>query len=140
MPDETPEPRRLNCSSRQLALYAAARMLDKGGEDVAVLALVPGTRIFDYIVLASGRSERQTTTLAAEVYHFCKRHQIPHRPVEGAQGWRVVDCFDVVVHAFTEEQRAYYDLDHLWSDAETLDLARELPLLPPVDDDEDTAG
>lgn len=129
----SPAPSDSSPTSRQLALHAARCMLDKGGEAVTVLALPEGLRIFDFVVLGNGRSERQTATLADEVYHFCKRHQISHQPVEGAQGWRVVDCFDVIVHAFTTEQREYYDLDNLWPDARSLDLEAELAQLPRLD-------
>lgn len=29
-------------------------------------------------------------------------------------GWIVSDCVDVIVHLFSPEARAYYDLDGLW--------------------------
>lgn len=119
--------------SKHIAVNAARRMLDKGGEDVVVLALPPGQAIFDYVVLGNGRSERQTATLAAEVYHFCKRHQLAHHPVEGESGWRVVDCYDVIAHAFTEEARQRYNLDRLWSEAEPLDLEAEFAAIPDPD-------
>jgi ribosome-associated protein len=32
-------------------------------------------------------------------------------------GWMVLDYGIVVVHAFTEEQRRFYDLERLWADA-----------------------
>ena len=121
---------------RLLALYAARCMRDKGGEQIAVLALPPGRALFDFVVIAEGRSERQTATLASEVYHFCKRHQIHHQPVEGAVGWRVVDCFDVIVHAMLAPMRSYYALDELWKDAESLeDLESLLDALPSLDDE-----
>ena len=135
-PDHPKTP--LELTSRELALHAARCMSNKGGEEIVVLELPEGLRIFDYVVIANGRSERQAGTLAAEVYHFCKRHHIHHQPVEGEQGWRVVDCFDVIVHAFTDDQRAYYDLERLWPEATQLDVEAELERLPVVDEPDPT--
>ncbi|MFW5750651.1 MAG: ribosome silencing factor [Planctomycetota bacterium] len=118
----------------ELALHAARQMLDKGAEDLVVLHLPPSTGApFDYVVIANGRSERQAATLVAEVYHFCKRHDIKHLPVEGDAGWRVIDCMDVVAHAFVPETRAYYALEDLWPEAEPVDYAAALADLPDPD-------
>ena len=59
--------------------------------------------LYDYVVVATGRGERQTKTLADEVYHFCKRWSIAHFPTEGDKGWHLIDCHQVICHAFTEE-------------------------------------
>ena len=119
---------------RELALHAARKMLDKGAEDLLVLQVPEHQRaLFDYVVIANGRSERQARTLGDEVYHFCKRHQIEHFPPEGEAGWRVVDCHEVVVHAFTPELRAHYRIEALWPDAVAVDVDAELAALPDPD-------
>ncbi|MHC5068674.1 MAG: ribosome silencing factor [Planctomycetota bacterium] len=119
---------------RELALHAARAMLDKGAEDLIVLHLNEEQRgLFEYVVIANGRSERQARTLADEVYHLCKRQGIPYFPPEGDAGWRVVDCHEVVAHAFTPELRAFYRLDELWADAERIDVEAELAALAPLD-------
>ena len=124
----------MDISPRDLALHAARLMLAKGGEDLVVLHLPDEQRgLFEYVVIANGRSERQARTLADEVYHFCKRQQVPRFPPEGDAGWRVVDCHDVVVHSFTPELRAFYRLDELWSEAERIDYEAELTDLPDLD-------
>jgi len=111
--------------SRQLAIQAARCAYEKGGEDIAILAL-PAGAVFDYVVIANGRSERQAATLVDELYHYCKRHGIPHAGVEGEVGWRLLDCYEVVMHAFVPEARARYDLEGLWPEAERLDVDRAL--------------
>ncbi len=44
------------------------------------------------------------------------------REGEAGAGWWLLDFFDVVVHVFGEEERAYYDLERLWSDAPRLEV------------------
>lgn len=113
-------------SSRELALHAARLALDKGGEDLRVLELPNGHGVFDYALLVTGRSDRQVHAIVDEIYHFCKRHKVSRHPVEGESGWMLIDCIDVVVHAFSEEKRELYALDRLWPRAKDVKYEREL--------------
>ena len=124
----------METSPHDLALHAARKMLAKGAEDLVVLHLPPAQRSsFDYVVIANGRSERQAKTLVDEVYHFCKRHDIDHFPAEGEAGWRLIDCHEVVVHAFVPELREHYRIEELWPDAERVDVEAGLEHLPDPD-------
>lgn len=120
-------------TTRDLALYAAKCCLDKGAEDVRVIDLPDGTAIYDLVVLASARSDRQAHACVEEVYQFCKKYQVPRSPVEGDAGWMLIDCMDVVVHVLTSEERARYDLDHLWIHGKDLDVERAVKALPDPD-------
>jgi ribosome-associated protein len=124
----------MEMTSRELALHAARKMLDKGAEELVVLHLPEAQRLnFDYVVIANGRSERQARTLVDEVYHFCKRHNVEHFPAEGEAGWRLIDCHEVVVHAFLPELREHYRIEALWPAAEAIDVAAGLAELPDPD-------
>jgi ribosome-associated protein len=125
---------------RELALHCARIALDKGGQDVRVMALPPGAALFDYVVLAGARSDRQTTTIADEVHRFCKRWKLGHHPVEGETGWMLVDCLDVVVHALTDEMRSRYAIDSLWKAARDLDVEAEVRKLPKLPEPETAAA
>ena len=114
-----------------LACHAASLCEGKSAEAVSVLRLPAGGE-FEFVVLATARSERQAYTLVDEVYGFCKKQHIPHRPVEGEAGWYLIDCFQVVVHALGEEQRAFYNFEKLWKKAETVDWRAELARLPAI--------
>ena len=106
---------------RQLALHAARLASDKGGDAIRILQLPAASgQPFDFAVLATARSDRQTNAIVEEIYHFCKRHGVARMPVEGESGWMLIDCYDVVVHAMTEEVRQHYQIDTLWP------LARDL--------------
>jgi ribosome-associated protein len=113
-------------SARELALHAARIALDKGGEQLRLLAFPPGDAVFDYCLLVNGRSDRQVHAIVDEIYHFCKRHHIPRMPIEGEVGWMLIDCIDVVVHAFNDEKRDLYRLDNLWPTASEVDVPAEL--------------
>ena len=39
---------------------------------------------------------------------------------ESSSGWILMDYRDIVVHLFTKEQREYYDLEKIWSDAKKI--------------------
>ena len=111
------------------ACHAASLCAGKSAENVTVLRLPPGGE-FTFVVLATARSERQAYTLVDEVFGFCKKRKIAHKPVEGEAGWYLIDCHSVVVHALGEEQRAFYNFEKLWKKAETVDWEAELAKLP----------
>jgi ribosome-associated protein len=119
--------------TRALALYAAKCCSDKGAEDIRVIELPDGTAIYDYIVLATANSDRQTHACVDEVYHFCKKHDVPRHPVEGSAGWMLIDCLDVVVHVLIREERERYELDQLWGHGTDIDAEAEVKLLPDPD-------
>lgn len=70
-------------------------------------------------MLVSAGSERQLGTIAEEVEYAVKQagRQVLRREGTKESGWMLLDFGDVVVHAFTEEQRRFYGLERLWSDA-----------------------
>jgi ribosome-associated protein len=70
-------------------------------------------------VLCSASNERQLDTVVEEIAMRLKRDGRAPRRREGEKetGWMLLDYGDIVVHAFTEEQRLYYGLERLWSDA-----------------------
>jgi ribosome-associated protein len=74
----------------------------------------------DYFVIGSTISDRQAKAVVAGVKEEVTR-SLGARPLhiegESASGWILMDYGGVVVHLFTPEMRAYYDLEGLWRDA-----------------------
>ena len=35
-------------------------------------------------------------------------------------GWILLDYYDIIIHVFSEKERAFYDLDHIWRDGALL--------------------
>jgi ribosome-associated protein len=78
--------------------------------------------ITDYFVIASASNDRLLGTVVDEVQFRLKTvGGVAPRRREGQKetGWMLLDYGMLVVHVFTEEQRAFYDLERLWSDAPT---------------------
>ena len=74
--------------------------------------------IADYLVLASGRSDKQTQAIAESVRQGLKKFG-KALDIEGMKegNWIVIDYGDVIVHVFQEEVRRHYNLDELWAAA-----------------------
>jgi ribosome-associated protein len=106
--------------SRAIALAAASAARDKQAADVVVLDVAELLSITDFFVICSASSSRQLKTVIEAVEERV-RDEVGLKPVrregEADAGWWLLDYVDVVVHVFGEEQRAYYDLERLWSDA-----------------------
>jgi ribosome-associated protein len=95
---------------------------DKIAEDIVLLDIQKVTVIADYFVICSGTSNRMLDALAEAVRDQLREmHKLKGR-VEGLpqNGWLLVDYGDVVVHIFSTEQRAYYQLEELWAEGRTL--------------------
>ena len=106
--------------SRSIALAATEAARDKQAADVVVLDVAELLSITDYFVICSASSGRQLKTVIEAVEERV-RDELDLRPTrrEGDTdaGWLLLDYVDVVVHVFGEDERAYYDLERLWSDA-----------------------
>ena len=109
-----------NKESEVLARLAAQALDAKKGEDVRILDLrnVHGAPA-EFFVIASGNVPSHVSALSDTVFETIKKATglNPHK-VEGYQNaeWILMDYFDVVVHIFQKEKRAFYRLDELWSD------------------------
>jgi ribosome-associated protein len=90
-----------------------------------ILDLRKLTPMFDYFVLATGRSRRQLHAMAEEIDHTLEEDLGDRRL--GREGyedsrWILLDYGDVVIHLFDEQTRRFYDLEGLWGTAKRVDL------------------
>ena len=87
---------------------------------VADLTKIEGT-ICRYFIICQGNSPTQVDAIADSVSDLC-RERLKEKPAhvvgrENSQ-WVAMDYGDVLVHIFLPDVREYYDLEHLWEDAE----------------------
>jgi ribosome-associated protein len=101
-------------------LAAAEAAADKKADRIVILDVSQLLVITDFFVISSGNTERQVRTIAEAVEEqVAKRHHLrPYRREgERESRWVLLDYVDFVVHVFHVEERDYYDLERLWSDA-----------------------
>ena len=109
-------PDRSKASSALLALARHSLDEDKA-ENVVVIDLKGKSAFADYMVIASGRSNRQVVAIAEHLADRLKQAGYGYIPVEGKQtgDWVLIDGGDVVVHVFRPEPRAFYALEKMWA-------------------------
>jgi len=100
---------------KQLVIHA---LEDVKGVDIIALDVRGKTSITDYMVIASGRSDRQVKSLAQNVIDKAREQGLVLLGVEGEREgeWVVVDLGEVVAHIFIPEKRDFYNLEKLWGD------------------------
>lgn len=79
-----------------------------------------------YFVICTGGSPQQVDAIADSVEEFARK-QAQEKPsaIAGRTNgqWVAMDYGTVMVHIFLEEAREYYDLEHLWDDAQITEIA-----------------
>jgi ribosome-associated protein len=109
-----------NPAAKSLAHKVATLILDRKASDVVILDVRGIASYADYVVIASGDSDRQVSALAEHVQTKLKQDDgvapIGSEGTETGQ-WVLLDFGDVVTHLFFNEVRAHYDLEGLWADA-----------------------
>ena len=110
---------------RELALKIAEAGLDKKAGKIEIIDVRGKVDYTDYVVVMSGRSDRQVAAIARGIEEDLK-HKYGARcsGVEGLpQGnWVLLDFGDVVAHIFHQDTRGYYDLEALWLDADRVEF------------------
>ena len=115
-------------SEKEMIAIIVKALDGKKGKDLKVLRTADQTTLADYFIICSGSSNTQVRALADAVEEaMSKAGEEPHH-IEGHRDgqWTLMDYSCVVIHIFTEEGRAFYDLERLWSDARPVDVSQYL--------------
>ncbi|RYG84120.1 ribosome silencing factor [bacterium] len=93
--------------------------LEKKAVGLEILDVAGKVDYADFLVVMTGRSDRQVAALAQGIEDALQRKGKRALSVEGLPhaNWVLMDYGDVVVHVFQDEARSLYDIEGLWMDA-----------------------
>jgi ribosome-associated protein len=107
-----------NGNGSDLLLKDVMAWLDEAkAEKMVSINLAGKSSLGDYMVIATGRSDRHVGAIAEQLRKKLKDRGIERVRVEGLEAcdWVLVDAGDIIVHVFREEVREFYNLEKMWS-------------------------
>lgn len=113
-------------ATRAAAIEIARILSDDRCEDIIVVDVRGLTTVSDFLVIASGTSDRQMSSSADDAAEVAERlgFAVYRRNADARTTWVVLDCVDLVVHVFEPNTRAHYDLEMLWGEAPRVEWER----------------
>ena len=104
----------------ELLARCVALAEDKKGRDIVSLKMSGLTLVCDYFLLVTAANTRQAQSISDNIEMGLKEDGLQPLRIEGYRDsrWILIDLGSVVVHIFLAEEREFYDLEHLWGEAE----------------------
>jgi ribosome-associated protein len=112
--------------AKQTQQWIQNALEDAKTQNIAVLDVRKISDFTDYMVIATGTSNRHVQSSADKVVETLRGHGVRPVGIEGKQlgDWVLIDFGDVVVHLMREETRDFYNLEKLWSDAKRVESGK----------------
>ena len=84
--------------------------------DIKTIDLKDRSSIADFMVIASGNSSRQVSSMANNLIKKFKIKGVSTRKPEGITNsdWVLIDAYDIIIHLFRPEVREFYALEKMW--------------------------
>ena len=104
----------------ELVKVAVAALEDVKAQDIQVIDVRDKHSITDYMIIATGTSNRQIGAMLDKIREAVKALGVKPLGEEGKgdSDWVLLDMDDVIVHMMTASARQFYDLERLWKGAE----------------------
>ena len=86
-------------------------------ENTVVIDLIGKTEIADFLVIASGTSQRHIGAMAEHLRRNLKNLSVKGLAIEGNTqcDWVLIDAGDIIIHLFRQEVREFYNLEKIWA-------------------------
>ena len=108
--------------SKKMALLAVEALEDKKAEDITIIDISEVSVLADYFIIADGNNKNQVQAMADSAEESLGKAGYDAKQIEGYQSanWILMDYKDIIVHVFSKEDRAFYDLERIWRDGKQI--------------------
>lgn len=109
-------------NSKKMAQIAYYALEDKKAEEITIIDISEISILADYFIIASGNNRNQVQAMADNVEDELGKSGYTAKQIEGYQSanWILMDYKDVIIHVFSKEDRAFYDLERIWRDGKVI--------------------
>ena len=110
--------------SKEMLKVIIDALQDKKAEDIRVIDISNVSVIADYFVIASGSNTNQIQAMVDNVEEEMFKAGFDDPKVEGynTASWILLDYKDVIVLVFSEDDRAFYNIERIWRDGKEVDI------------------
>lgn len=110
----------------QILRLITASLDDDKAEKILIISLDGKSAMADYMVVASGVSSRQITSMAQHLEFKLKQKKVDVLGMEGLRqaDWILIDANDVIVHIFRPEVREFYGLERMWANDASAEIVK----------------
>ena len=110
--------------SKEMVKVMVAALQDKKAEDIRIIDISNVSVIADYFVIANGNNPNQIQAMVDNVEEQMYKSGFDDPKVEGynSASWILLDYHDVILHVFSEEERAFYNIERIWRDGKEIDV------------------
>ena len=108
--------------SKKMALLAGEALEDRKAEDITIIYISELSGLADYFIIADGSNRNQVQAMADSAEEALGKAGYDAKQIEGYQSanWILMDYKDIIVHVFSKEDRAFYDLERIWRDGKQI--------------------
>lgn len=102
---------------RTLVEFVEASLDEDKAEEITIIDLAGKSSIADFMVVATGRSQRHVASLADKLQEKLEEHGVTDIAIEGKEScdWVLLDAGDIIVHLFRPGVRELYNLEKMWA-------------------------
>ena len=110
---------------KEMARLACSSLEDKKADEIKVIGIDKVSTLADYFIIASGSNRNQVQAMVDNIDEILGKAGYTPKQVEGYQNanWILMDYGDLVIHVFDTENRLFYDLERIWRDGESVEIA-----------------
>lgn len=111
--------------SKKMTKIVHGALEDKKAEDIRIIDISGVSVLADYFIIANGNNENQVRALVDNVQEELYKAGYEAKQIEGYRtgNWILLDYGDIIVHVFSKEDRLFYDLERIWRDGKSIEIA-----------------